>query len=112
VQNLFTQIDGHVENFYTDSTTGVSPVRTDDGISQALLNPQQRLFAIKKVITQSMLESISESCGSERTFLPGGFTSIARRLKEKNIHDHGKLSICGTRIQLTIHSKRTGMVEI
>ena len=97
-QNLFAQIDAHVDSFYSDAKLQVnkSPavgVNQDQQATEMLANPATRLFMIKKIITAAMLESISPECSSNRSLLPYGFTTVARRLCEPSIDDHGK-SMC------------------
>lgn len=86
-QNLFSQIDGHVETFYTDAT---DDFRLQSGTPQALLSPQSRPFMMKRIITQTMIESMSERCAPDRAFLPFNFTDVARRLQDINLNDQGK----------------------
>lgn len=86
VQLLFSQIDGHVDNFYIDNMVNVDGQSGDE----MLTNPVTRLFRIKQTICRTMLESIGPDCPSDRSLLPYGYTTIARRLKEPNLNDHGK----------------------
>lgn len=91
VKLLFTQIDGHVENFYTESkVSSTTRVSTDASESEMLLYPRTRFFALKRLICLAMLEAISLDCPSEQSLLPLGFGTISRQLKEVNLDDQGK----------------------
>ena len=83
---MFSQIDAHVDSFYTDTNVNISGQSADD----MLVNPVTRLFRVKQIICRTMLESIGPDCPSDRSLLPYGFTTIARRLKEPNLNDRGK----------------------
>ena len=94
-QNLFAQIDAHVDSFYSDAKLNANKgpavgVNQDQQATEMLANPATRLFMIKKIITAAMLDSISPECSSNRSLLPYGFTTVARRLRDPSVDDHGK----------------------
>lgn len=88
-EKLFSQIDAHVDSFYTDSSTSLSP-HLNRNTAQALEHPASRFFMAKRLICSDVLESISPKCTSDRSLLPRGYTSMARMMREPDVDDRGK----------------------
>lgn len=99
VKILFTQIDGHVENFYTDGRASRdTPTIEESTTSDLLLSPRTRLFAIKRLICSAMIEAVNPRCSSDLSLLPTGFEIMARQMRHLNLDDQGKFcTLCQTR---------------
>lgn len=91
VKTLFTQIDGHVENFYTDGNINSNVrVSADASESDLLFSTRTRFFAIKRLICLAMIEAIDPNCSTEMSLLPTGFGTLARQLKDFDLDDQSK----------------------
>ena len=114
VQNLFTHIDGHVESFYDTASAGIieNTEGLQNGYSGSLAHPSTRPFIMKRLIIESILESLSLECATDRSFLPYGYTSLARQLQSPASGDQRKYSKLAKSTNLTISiSKYIALVQ-